>query len=231
MLRFCMTFFDKCFDRSDDARGSASSSLNKFQHLASSPVCGTSGQSAKFVIRSLEQIDWDFQDTDGRLKDRILHWSKVSQDVAEYERSAELATERCLAIMVPALRAIGARRLYCRYDGASNEGFESWLDHAVLSDGTRVDAPALKAWVRRLGLLSQLYEAEVIQPILTRSDKERIHEMIDTWLCQDFARMLHGKNLDTQECRLLGAFTVDLEQCHISDDPTAQLVVRDRKNM
>src|SRR5262245_26668669 len=63
---------------------------------------------------------------------------ETSTDSKRWERF----TRKFLAIVVPALREVGVRRAYCRYDGGHDEGF-AWLDSIELKDGERIPADAV----------------------------------------------------------------------------------------
>ena len=51
--------------------------------------------------------------------------------------------------MVPALKEIGVRRIYCRYDGGNDEGISPRLESMEMRDGTRVDGDARRDVFRR----------------------------------------------------------------------------------
>jgi len=131
----------------------------------------------------------------------------------------DATTSQLLAVMVPALREVGVRRLYCRYDGGHDEGF-AWLDRADMQDGRRIDTDAL---VRRLGDIraqDRLLSAGVVW------SGTSMHEVIHDWLVLEWASMLLGGGFGTGEYSMYGAFTVDLDACTINDDPNAEAIVR-----
>jgi hypothetical protein len=64
--------------------------------------------------------------------DRLLRWSRplgppqpssFQERQRESQRMAERRIRRLFAVIKPALREIGAQRIYCRYDGGNDEGF------------------------------------------------------------------------------------------------------------
>jgi hypothetical protein len=125
----------------------------------------------------------------------------------------EQRTQQFLAVMIPALRDMGVRRVYCRYDGGNDEGF-SWLDSFEMRSGERIDTDTL---VKRLPdqLRHALHSAG-----LTDSPGEALG-----LLCSEWAALLLGASFGTGEYSMYGAFTVDLEACAIADDPNARPVV------
>jgi hypothetical protein len=141
----------------------------------------------------------------------------------ESDRWKKLAQQH-LAIMVPALREIGGRRAYCRYDGGHDEGF-AWLDSIELSDGARINADAVAQRLYDIQVHSRLRTAGLLNGPREFSDLEQLRDHLRHWLCNDWATMLLGDSYGTGEYSMYGAFTVDLEACTIADDPHADPVV------
>jgi len=133
--------------------------------------------------------------------------------------------QRLLAVVVPELRQIGARRAYCRYDGGNDEGF-CWFDSVEMEDSERITAAALvqRAWEAQL--LDKLYAAEVMRPSDAISGQQQLDVFVRYTLCHEWASMLLGDRYGTGEYSMYGAFTVDLETCTITDDPGADPVVQ-----
>jgi hypothetical protein len=135
-------------------------------------------------------------------------------------------TQQLFSVMVPALRALGVRRAYCRYDGGNDEGF-SWLDHYETQAGEHIDADTL---------VKQLYDIEVHDKLCVAGFQDHMsgvstdQKMADlktfacVWLICDWACVLLGK-YGTGEYSMYGAFTVDLDECSVTDDPSARPIV------
>ncbi|MFN8224422.1 MAG: hypothetical protein U0R50_14380 [Gaiellales bacterium] len=116
-----------------------------------------------------------------------------------------------VTVLVPAMRALGVRSVYCRYDGGNDEGF-AWIDSAKLTDGQKLDGATLRA---RL-------EAANVHEQLTDPDTEYVlrHGLADAW-----ASLLLGRGYGTGEYVMFGAFTADLETGELIDDASATPVV------
>jgi hypothetical protein len=140
----------------------------------------------------------------------------------ERERSHTLRRQRLFAVVIPELRAIGARRAYCGYDGGNDEGF-CWFDSIETEDGGRITAAALVARAWDAQLLDKLDAAEVTRPSDAISDQQRLDNFVRYDLCDEWASMLLGYG--TGAYSMYGAFTVDLEACTITDDPGADPIV------
>jgi hypothetical protein len=132
--------------------------------------------------------------------------------------------QKSLAIMLSALREIGGRRAYCRYDGGHDEGF-AWLDSIELRDGTRINADAVAQRLYDVQVHSRLRAADLYNRPEGFSDLEHLRNHLRHWLCNEWATMLLGDSYGTGEYSMYGAFTVDLEACTIADDPQADPVV------
>lgn len=134
-------------------------------------------------------------------------------------------SEQGLAILVPALRDLGARRAYCRYDGGHDEGFAS-LDHVEMQDGQRIEADALVAQlvaartVDRDGL--QRLTNGRYHRLVVSSYQDQLREALEDWIATEWASMLLGQGFGTGEYSMYGAFTVDFEARTITDDPQAE---------
>ena len=137
------------------------------------------------------------------------------------QRLREQRTQQHLAAMVPALKELGVRRIYCRYDGGNDEGF-AWLDSMEMRDGTRLAGDA------RLDLQKQadLRAAAAVKRAGAVTDEAFLAYLSCGWLCHEWASILLGNSYGTGEYCMYGAFTVDLDACTISDDSNAQPVVQ-----
>lgn len=143
----------------------------------------------------------------------------------EQMAKAAFVRQRLLATSVPALRELGVRQLYGRYDGGGDEGF-SWLDHAVLADGADLDAAALVQQLAEQKFLDRLVAHGVKERHKSSSDRHQIASFVDNWLCMEFAMMLLGGSYGAGEYVMYGAFTVDLDACTVTDDRAADPVSR-----
>ncbi|QPF83267.1 hypothetical protein IC762_26650 [Bradyrhizobium genosp. L] len=167
-----------------------------------------------------------------RLLGRKLPAAQVAQSAAA-ETAARTAQgtfrrQRLLAVSVPELRDLGVRQLYCRYDGGGDEGF-AWLDHAKLAAGGTLDANALVQQLTDRGLLDRLVTHGVMTRNEGRSERDRVAIFVHQWLSQEFASMLLSGGFGTGEYTMYGAFTVDLDNCTVTDDPGADPVTQNRK--
>jgi hypothetical protein len=149
----------------------------------------------------------------------------------ERQRQAKLRNDlqarRIFSILVPALRAIGVRRAYCRYDGGNDEGF-AWLDRWETADGTPLPNELLGARLRDMKVYEQLCDAKLIPKGEGISIDQKAAELVNftrETLTQEWAYMLLGTYFGTGEYVMYGAFLVDLEDCTITDDPEADPVV------
>jgi hypothetical protein len=136
-------------------------------------------------------------------------------------------TRQLFSVMVPALRSLGARRAYCRYDGGNDEGF-SWLDHYQTQAGERIDTDVLVKRLYEMGVHDQLYAAgfkdhmDGVSPDQKMSD---IKMFASGWLIYDWAWVLLGR-YGAGEYSMYGAFTVDLDECSVTDDSNARPIVQ-----
>jgi len=146
------------------------------------------------------------------------------QALSETEQRMQLLAEKLAAIMLPALREIGGRRVYCRYDGGNDEGF-AWLDSIETGDGKRIGADEIVQRLFDIQVKDKLYAAELMRNDVHMSDQEQLYETIRYGMPTDWATMLLGRGYGTGEFWMYGAFTVDLVACTITDDPRADAVV------
>ena len=140
----------------------------------------------------------------------------------------EQRRQRLFAAMIPALRAAGVRRAYCRYDGGSDEGW-AWLDHYESQGGNRIDPDVLAKQLFEMNVHDRLRAAGFDAHLSGRSDDEKTADLkgfASGWLPQDWATLLLGESFGTGEYSMYGAFTVDLDECTITDDPNADPVVQ-----
>jgi hypothetical protein len=132
---------------------------------------------------------------------------------------------RLYAIMIPALRAMGATRALCRYDGGNDEGF-SWLERVELRDGTLLNADALAQKLLDLQIHEKIYTAGILTREAFGGDQKfQLKAIADDWLCAVWATLLLGSGFGTGEYAMFGAFSVDLDTCLITDDPKADPIV------
>jgi len=144
--------------------------------------------------------------------------------LSENERRMLLLADRLTAIMVSALREIGGRRVYCRYDGGNDEGF-AWLDSVETGDGERIGADVIVQRLWDIQVKDKLYAADLMRTDGHMSDRDQLYEIIRYGLATDWATMLLGRGYGTGEFWMYGALTVDLAACTITDDPHADAVV------
>jgi hypothetical protein len=143
------------------------------------------------------------------------------------EQQQELSAYRqqhMLALVVAALREIGVRRVYCRYDGGDDEGF-AWLDHAETRSGERLVPDLVARRLRRTGLLQRGIDAPLWHRRRVTRTRE-VRDILDMQFAGECAGRLLGMGFGTGAMLLYGAFTVDLDTCIIADDPNADPVTR-----
>lgn len=136
-------------------------------------------------------------------------------------------TQQLFLTMVPALRSLGVRRAYCRYDGGNDEGF-SWLDHFETDFGERIDVDPLVKRLHDMGIHDTLRATGFKDDLKGGSADQKIAEikrfacsrLIDEW-----SWVLLG-SYGAGEYSMYGAFTVDLAECTVSDDSSAQPIVK-----
>lgn len=164
------------------------------------------------------------------LKERMLMWvlakilpggGDVMANLRQQEQDAARSRQQLFAIMVPALRQLGGRRVHCVYDGGNDEGF-AWFG----SLETAESALTLEEVSDRLtgtGLTEKLLQAEMVQEHADqpRSEREHLREILEYWLPEEWAVLLLGWGFGTGAFSMYGAFTVDLENCTITDDRDA----------
>jgi hypothetical protein len=120
-----------------------------------------------------------------------------------------------------ALKASGIAKVFCRYDGGSDEGF-AWVDHAELGTGERLDTAALA-----IRLIANGVSVPRRMPWQKGwSDGQVVQEMLDFPLAVNWAAtLLGGRSFGTGPW-MYGAFVADLVEETITDDPKANPVVR-----
>jgi hypothetical protein len=154
----------------------------------------------------------------------------------EHQREQERRGQHWLALVAQALREIGARRVYGRYDGGNDEGF-AWLDHVELRSGERLAAGEAGARLDATGLRARLIDADLWSA--QRDSNLRRHaeefggampaslgEAALNEIAEACASRLLGRGYGTGPFWLYGAFTVDLDACTIVDDRNAEAVVQ-----
>jgi hypothetical protein len=146
------------------------------------------------------------------------------QALSEDERRMQLLADRFAAIMLSALREIGGRRVYCRYDGGNDEGF-AWLDSVETGDGERLGVDVVVQRLFDIQVKDKLYAADLMENDAQMSDREQLYGLVRYGMPTDWATMLLGSGYGTGEFWMYGAFTVDLVACTITDDRHADPVV------
>ena len=165
------------------------------------PLFGGAAEPVRFVVPSLDEVPAAPVMFNGGYSHNAAHDNHMM---------------RLIAVVVPAMRELGARRAYCRYDGGNDEGF-AWLDSVEMQDGTREDADPFIKRLSRLKLRDKIGKAPAM-PGAVASEYEHIRD----WLPNEWATMLLGLGYGTGEYSMYGAFTVDLAACTIVDDPNAE---------
>jgi len=149
---------------------------------------------------------------------------QVQRYLGEQLHRSNLMQRQLLSIMVPALRAVGVRRAYCRYDGGCDEGF-AWLDGYEMDGGARLDDEALGLLLDKTNIRHELSAAGLTRGAGSGEPKNLVN-FASVRLSQAWASILLGNNFGTGEYLMYGAFTVDLDECIISDDPNADPIVK-----
>lgn len=134
-------------------------------------------------------------------------------------------TQGMFASLVTALKAMGARQVYCRYDGGNDEGF-AWVERVDLADGGRLDAAELSARLSATGIQRQFDINDVLYGASNMSGAQQFRYIVEQWLANEWATALLGRGYGTGEYAMYGAFTVDLDAMTITDDPNAAAVVK-----
>jgi hypothetical protein len=140
----------------------------------------------------------------------------------------EQRTQQLFSVLVPALRSLGVRRAYCRYDGGNDEGF-AWLDHYQTQAGEPIEAEVLVKRLHDMGIHEQLCAAgfrDHMRGVLPKQKMSDIKAFACGWLIDDWAWVLLGSSYGTGEYTMYGAFTVDLDECSVTDDSNARPIVQ-----
>ncbi|MGY3448636.1 hypothetical protein [Bradyrhizobium sp. USDA 4353] len=155
---------------------------------------------------------------------RRISSAQISREILDNQRRQQLL----FGALVPPLRAAGARRAYCRYDGGHDEGF-SWLDHYENEAGDRLDLDALAARLLDIGVHDQLRTVGSRFRSAASFRHQKLAELravMSDELVEEWAMLLFGGGYGTGEYCMYGAFWVDLEACTITDDRNADPVVQ-----
>jgi hypothetical protein len=136
----------------------------------------------------------------------------------------ERRTQQLLAVWVAALREIGARRAYCRYDGGNDEGF-AWLDHVELRTGEHLASDEVARRLAATRLIERLAEVQLWHSQDGDAGASALQDMLHYSLATEWAVKLLGAGYGTGPFYLYGAFTADLDACTILDDRNADPVV------
>jgi hypothetical protein len=148
----------------------------------------------------------------------IVRPSRQEQEAEDARRS-----QHWLALIVAALREIGARHVYGRYDGGNDEGF-AWLDHVALTSGERLVPDEVARRLAAAGLRERLAEAGLWHDQWGTGEKAMRDIAIETFATECAVKLLGG-GYGTGPFYLYGAFTVDLDTCTVVDDRNAEPVV------
>jgi hypothetical protein len=155
----------------------------------------------------------EYSGPSGPAKPRIPTGSEPSDD-DEFENPQQARALRL------ALKASGIAKVYCRYDGGNDEGF-AWVDHAELGTGERLNTAALAT-----RLIANFVSVPKRMPWQKGwSDEQVVLVMLDFPLAVNWAAALLGSSFGTG-ASMYGAFVADLVEETITDDPKANLVVR-----
>jgi hypothetical protein len=147
------------------------------------------------------------------------------------EPPASHLPQHWLALVVLALREIGVRCLYVRYDGGNDEGF-AWLDHVELRSGERLAHDEAGARLDGTELRARLIDADLwsAQRDVNLQHYAPRHRSLGRIaldeIAIEFASRLLGRGYGTGPFWLYGAFTADLDACTIADDRNAEPVVQ-----
>jgi hypothetical protein len=139
----------------------------------------------------------------------------------------EQRIQHLFAATIPALRSVGVKRAYCRYDGGNDEGF-AWLDHYELQGGQRIEESVVVQRLYETKFQDQLHAAGFVNHpnSITSGDELAWLRMFMGELSNEWASLLLGESFGTGEYSMYGALTVDLDECTITDDPNADPVVQ-----
>jgi hypothetical protein len=100
------------------------------------------------------------------------------------------------------------------------------LDRIEMQGGERIDASTLAQRLHDLQVQSRIYAAGIAKRAARISEQEQLKDIVEDWLCSEWASMLLGDSYGTGEYSMYGAFTVDLVGCTITDDRDAEPVVQ-----
>jgi hypothetical protein len=164
------------------------------------------------------------------LKARLLMWglSKILPGAGDFmahrkqqEQDAARRRQQLFAIMVPALRQLGGRRVHCVYDGGNDEGF-AWFGSLETGDGT-LSVEQICEKLSGQGLKERLAQADWVYESSDhpRSEQEVLRSILEESLPEEWAVLLLGWGFGTGAFSMYGGFTVDLEACTITDDRDA----------
>jgi hypothetical protein len=143
-------------------------------------------------------------------KDLMAQLKQQEQQMAEHRA-------KLFATLIPALQEAGAQKLVCVYDGGNDEGF-AWFGHVETASG-RLNLKETVQAVQAMNIEDELCEADLIR---TDADlEEELKELLNYTLPEEVACLLLGFGFGTGAYTMYGAFTVDLEQCTITDNPDA----------
>jgi hypothetical protein len=147
---------------------------------------------------------------------------RLTSEQQQAERARQ--GQHAVALVVAALREIGVRRVYCRYDGGEDEGF-AWIDHAELRSGERLAPDQLYARLARTRLPRNLIDARLWRRHGWWAATQ-LGRFADLYFALELAAKLLGGGYGDGPLLLYGAFTVDLDACTITDDRNADPVTR-----
>ena len=124
--------------------------------------------------------------------------------------------------MLPALQRIGAEQLICGYDGGNDEGF-AWLRTVKTTDAKLSPKQAAEKMLAT-GVVQQMRDLGMVRdsPDYPQTDEQVIENSLEG-LVEELAVMLLGEGFGTGNFQMYGAFTVDLQELTITDDPDATM--------
>ena len=105
--------------------------------------------------------------------------------------------------------------------------FPGW-DHYVTQEGDRIEVEAIATQLHENGLYDKLEAAGFkhhARAETNASKKSALQEIVSTQLVEEWAWVLLG-SFGGGEYVMYGAFTVDLEECTVADDPRAAPLVQ-----
>lgn len=233
----------------EDGSDAPAPRADQFLYMTVAEYCGEPAEArapARFSIAPFDEAELEpptpaaaaQQAGRGGILGRLFGWGRSEDRQQQHRRKVEDGMRRemllhrkrrqqLFATMVPALRSLGVRRAYCRYDGGNDEGW-SWLDHYETDAGERIDADHLVKRLYDMGMHDKLQAAgfkEHMRGVAADQKMSDIKMFACEWVINDWAWTLMG-SYGAGEYTMYGAFTVDLDECSVTDDSKAQPIVQ-----